>query len=126
MIVRVNVVLNRTIADTDCCFDNLAVVIFRVKVSCITSIDCIKLWLLSVNNQSSIPPTDVKQLTLTLKMTTAQVVKTSVNVNKRPLKDYVHPDDHAQPTYEVTPGFKPFTVLYYNCNHHNYNKNSLN
>lgn len=37
MIVRVNVVLNRTIADTDCCFDNLAVVIFRVKVSCITS-----------------------------------------------------------------------------------------
>ena len=72
MIVRVNVVLNRTIADTDCCFDNLAVVIFRVKVSCITSIiDGIKLWLLSVNNQSSIPPTDVKQLTLTLKMTTA-------------------------------------------------------
>ena len=71
MIVRVNVVLNRAIADTDCCFDNLAVVIFRVKVSCITSIDGIKLWLLSVNNQSSIPPTDVKQLTLTLKMTTA-------------------------------------------------------
>ena len=68
MIIRVNVVLNKTIADTDCCFDNLAVVIFRVKVSCITSIDGIKLWLLSVNNQSSI-----------LRMTTPQVVKTSVN-----------------------------------------------
>ena len=68
MIIRVNVVLNKTIADTDCCFDNLVVVIFRVKVRCITSIDGIKLWLLSVNNQSSI-----------LRMTTAQVVKTSVN-----------------------------------------------
>ena len=22
----------------------------------------------------------------------------------------VHPDDHTQPTYEMTPGFKPFTV----------------
>ena len=50
------------------------------------------------------------QLTLTLKMTTAQVVETSVTVNSSPIQDYVHPDDHAQPTYEMTPGFKPFTV----------------
>ena len=28
-----------------------------------------------------------------------------------PIQDYVHPDDHTQPTYEMTPGFKPFTVL---------------
>ena len=89
MIVWVNIVLNRTIADTDCCFDNLAVVIFKVKVSCIMSIDGIKLWLLSVNNQSSMPSTDVIHLTLTLKVTTAQVVKTSVNVNNRPLKGAV-------------------------------------
>ena len=75
MIVQVNVVLNRTIADTDCCLDNLVVVIFRVKVSCITSIDGIKLWLLSVNKQSSIPSTDVIHLTLTLKMTTATLSK---------------------------------------------------
>ena len=87
MIVQVKVVLNRTIADTGCCFDNLAVVIFRVKVSCIMSTDGIKLWLLSVNNQCSMPSTDVIQLTLTLKMTTAQAVRTSVNVNNRPLKD---------------------------------------
>ena len=48
---------------------------------------------------------DVIQLTLTLKMTTAQVVETSVTVN-----NYVHPHDQTQPTFEMTPGFKPFTV----------------
>ena len=45
MIVRVNVVLNRTsrtaVVDID-----FAVVIFRVKVSWITSVDSIILWLL--------------------------------------------------------------------------------
>ena len=51
------------------------------------------------------------RLTLTLKMTTAQVVKTSVTVNNSPIQDYVHPDDQTQPTFEMTPGFKPFTVL---------------
>ena len=34
----------------------------------------------------------------TLKMTTAQVAKTSVTVNNNiSLQDYVHPDDHTQP-----------------------------
>ena len=61
-----------------------------------------------INNQSIISSTDVIQPTLTLKMTTEQVVKTSVTVNSSPIKDYVHPDD-AQPIYEMTPGFKPFT-----------------
>ena len=48
MIVRVNLVLNRNIlltvtdVSTTC-----AVVIFRVKVSCITPVDGIKLWLLT-------------------------------------------------------------------------------
>ena len=51
------------------------------------------------------------QLTLTLKMTTAQVVETSVTVNDNsPIQDYVNPDDQTQPTFEMTPGFKPFTI----------------
>ena len=49
-------------------------------------------------------------------MTTAYVVKASVtvtvvgSVNNSPILDYIQPDNHAQPTYEITPGFKPFTV----------------
>ena len=47
---------------------------------------------------------------MTLKMTTAQVVQTSVTVNNNsPIQDHVHPDDQTQP-FEMTPGFKPFTV----------------
>ena len=38
----------------------------------------------------------------------AQVVETSDTVNNSPIQDYVHPDDHAQPPYEITPGLKPF------------------
>ena len=49
-------------------------------------------------------------LHLTLKMTTAQVVETSVTVNNNsPIQDYVHPDDQTQPTFEMTPGLKSFT-----------------
>ena len=44
-------------------------------------------------------------------MTTAQVVETSVTVNNNsPIQDYVHPGDQTQPTFEMTPGLKPFTV----------------
>ena len=58
-------------------------------------------WLTNqVNNQSSTPSTDVIQLTLTLKMTNAPVVEMSVTVNNSPIQDYVHPDDHTQPTYK--------------------------
>ena len=43
-------------------------------------------------------------------MTTAQVVETPVTVNNNsPIQDYVDPDDHTQPTYKMTLGFKPFT-----------------
>ena len=64
-----------------------------------------------INNQSIIPSTDVIQLTLTLKMTTTQVVETSVTVNNNsPIQDYVHPDDQTRPTFEMTPGFKPFKL----------------
>ena len=63
-----------------------------------------------INNPSIIPSTDVIQLTLTLKMTTAQVAETSVTVNNYSLiQDYVHPDDQTQP-FEMTLGFKPFTI----------------
>ena len=65
-----------------------------------------------VNNQSLIPSTNLIQLSLTVEMITAQVVETSVIVNNNsPIQDYVHPDDYTQPTYEMTPGFKPFNDL---------------
>ena len=52
-------------------------------------------------------------------MTTAQVVETSVTVNNNsPIQDYVHPDDQTQPTFEMNPGFKPFTVLDYHLTNH--------
>ena len=58
-----------------------------------------------INHQSIIPSTDVIQLTLTLKMTTAQAVETSVTVNNNSaIQDYVHPDDQTQPTFERGPG----------------------
>ena len=44
-----------------------------------------------------------------VKMTTAQVVETSVTNNSLS-KDYPHPDDHDK-QITVTPGFKPFTNI---------------
>ena len=47
-----------------------------------------------------------------LTLTTTQVVEMSVTVNNNsPIQDYVQPDDQAQPTFEMIPGFKPFTVI---------------
>ena len=78
-------------------------------MSCITSVDGIILWLFY---QSIIPSTEVIQPTLTLKMTTGQVVETSVAVNNNsPIQEYFHPDDQTQPTFVIAPGFKAFTVL---------------
>ena len=45
---------------------------------------------------------DQIQLTFTVKMTTAQVVETSVTVNSYPIQDYVHLDDHTKPTYKCS------------------------
>ena len=68
-----------------------------------------------VNDQSLIPSTEVIQLTSTLKMTTAQVVETSVTVNNNsPIQDYIHPDDHTQPTYayeQVANGLSYFGLV---------------
>ena len=55
--------------------------------------------------------TDMIQPTLTLKMTTAQVVETSVAVSNSPIQDYIHLDNHVPPTNEMTPRFKPFTIM---------------
>ena len=41
-------------------------------------------------------------------MTTAQVVELSVTINNNPIQDYVHLDNNAQPSYEMTPRLKPF------------------
>ena len=41
---------------------------------------------------------------------TLMKVKMLDSVNS-PIQDYVHPDYHTQPTYEMTLGFKLFTVL---------------
>ena len=60
-------------------------------------------------NQSIISSTNVIQLTLTLKMT-AQVIETLVNVNDNSsIQDYIYSDDETQPTFEMTPRFKPLT-----------------
>ena len=50
MIVRMSVVLTRTVVDSRLTVTGVTtctVVILRVKLSCITSVDCIKLWLLT-------------------------------------------------------------------------------
>ena len=46
---------------------------------------------------------------LTLKMTSAQVVETSLT-NNSSFQNYTHPDDHTTQTTD-TPGLKPFTTL---------------
>ena len=48
---------------------------------------------------------------LKVEMITAKVVQTSVTVNNSPIHDYAQKNDQASPTYEMTPGFKPFTKL---------------
>jgi len=49
------------------------------------------------------------QLTLTLKMITAQVIETSFAVNNSPIHNFEQPDNHVPPSYEITPVFKPST-----------------
>ena len=53
----------------------------------------------------------------TLKMTTAQVVETSVTVTNSSFQNYTHPDDHTTRTTD-TPGFKPFTIQKQIQKHH--------
>ena len=53
-----------------------------------------------VNNQRLILSTDLTNLTLNMKFTTTQVVKTLVTVNNSPIQDYDHLDVDASPTYK--------------------------
>ena len=47
-------------------------------------------------------------------MTSAQAVEMSVTVTlNSPSQDYTHPEDHNLPNYDMTSGFKPFTVFVY-------------
>ena len=47
-------------------------------------------------------------------MTSAHIVETFINVTTNsPSQDYTHLDDHTLPTYDMTPGFKPFVPCYY-------------
>ena len=40
--------------------------------------------------------------------------RSSVKVTPNsPSQDYTHPDDHNLRTYDMTPGFKPFTMIPY-------------
>ena len=45
---------------------------------------------------------------MTLEMTTAQVVETSVTVTNSSFQNYTHPDNHTRQITD-TPEFKPFT-----------------
>ena len=48
---------------------------------------------------------------MTLKMTSAQVVETSVDVNNNSsFQNYTNPDERTQQTTDA-PGFKPFAIL---------------
>ena len=55
------------------------------------------------------------QLTLTLKMTTAQVIEMSVTVNKGPIQDYIYRHNKAQPVYIMPPRNIYFDQITYTC-----------
>ena len=38
-------------------------------------------------------------------------LRQSLSTTTAPSQDYVHSDDHTQPTNEMAPGFKPFTFF---------------
>ena len=98
LLVRVNVVLNRTVVvDSDWRFDNLC--------------------------GSHLQSQSEFRVTLTLKMTTAQVVATSVTINNNsPIQDYVNPDDQSQPTFQLLLCF--LVRSDYNINHYPWEKDS--
>ena len=50
----------------------------------------------------------ISEFTLLQTCTCHGVCNNTVN-NNGPIQDYVHPDDQTRPTFEMTPGIKPFT-----------------
>ena len=82
-----------------CCIRSCLSVIFQVRV--------VLTWTVVVvdrrfDNLSGGQPT--------LKISSAQVVETSVNNTKSLSQDYLHPQDHTLATY-VTPRLKPLTIV---------------
>ena len=64
---------------------------------------------------------------MTLKKTTAQVVKMSVTVNNNSIiQDYVHPNDHVSATHEMNHRLKPFSNNNNDNNNNNNNNNNKN
>ena len=118
IIIRVNTVLSiglllLTLTDVSA---TCVVIKFRVKVSCVRSVDG---TFIKLPSSDVILSTDMMQLTFTLKMTTAQVVKTSVTVNNNsPIQYYVHLDDYTynlltkEICYLLTSLF-PITYMHY-------------
>ena len=59
----------------------------------------------------SLTVTDVSTNGSHLQSQSVQVVEISVTVNNSPIPDYIPPDDHIPPTYEMSPGFNTFIKL---------------
>ena len=123
MIIRVSVVLRRTVwGDFDWRFDNLSGSHLQSQVNCgtkrtnhflqssqpITSrlidkrpITSWLRWPIKLTTRDIYTTHWRSTIHLTLKMTSAQVVETSVKVTSNsPSQDYTHRDDHNLPTYE--------------------------
>ena len=107
--VRVNVVLNRTVVvDNDWCFSNLAVVIFRVKVNFITSVDVVGLSVIPSYTWTLLGPKMSDRLIFFLgspsfKATQFQSYSSSENRvrEKRRDKSFQAPAEEAGPGYRL-------------------------
>ena len=72
------------------------------------------------HNQIFIPSTDVIQLTLTLMMTSAQVVQMCVTINDGAIQDYAHPDDHEKKILKTLARWEKENSTYMHHLHHNF------
>ena len=88
--------ITRAVAAMDSCFALIGAHQHGIAVRCITPF-LIIIFSLGYNFESNcvrFEPRRHFKSRLSLKMTTAQVVETSVTVNNNsPIQDYVHPDD---------------------------------
>ena len=82
---------------------NPGVINFASKLNMIVRMNVVLKGLFLTVTVSTTCAVDTIAILTTAQLTTAQVVETSVTVNKSPVQDYirVHPDNHAQPTYDM-------------------------
>ena len=114
MIVRVRVALKKTVVG-DWHFDNLSRSHLQSQVNSVCQSMMLQVWSVE-SDWSTEKQIETKQwlmIYLTMKMTSTQVVKTSVT-NNSSFQNYPHLDNHTIQTTD-TPGFKPFTVTPYTC-----------